>query len=226
MLPSFFDSVLQLIVRTSTDLPPDVRAAMKMSLDAEPAGHARIAGADDHRAEHRPRGGPRRRHLSGHRHADVRGEDAGRREPDLDAAADPRGGRRSDAARQAAPELGRFDHRRKLRRQPRPGDADHPLRSVGARRDRDQADSEGRRVREHQRAVRAAGRAAASRTRRSDAGRRPEMHPARGLARAGEGLQPGRGRRVHRRRSHVRLHARQGAAVPHARRRQSRSPAG
>jgi fumarate hydratase, class I len=38
MLPSFFDSVLQLIVRTSTDLPPDVRAAMKTSLDAEPEG--------------------------------------------------------------------------------------------------------------------------------------------------------------------------------------------
>jgi fumarate hydratase class I len=38
MLPSFFDSVLQLIVRTSTDLPPDVRAAMKTSLDAEPTG--------------------------------------------------------------------------------------------------------------------------------------------------------------------------------------------
>src|SRR2546429_6583290 len=38
MLASFFDSVLQLIVRTSTDLPPDVRAAMKTSLDAEPAG--------------------------------------------------------------------------------------------------------------------------------------------------------------------------------------------
>ena len=38
MLPSFFDSVLQLIVRTSTDLPPDVRAAMKVSLDAEPEG--------------------------------------------------------------------------------------------------------------------------------------------------------------------------------------------
>ena len=32
MLPSFFDSVLQLIVRTSTDLPPDVRAAMKNAL--------------------------------------------------------------------------------------------------------------------------------------------------------------------------------------------------
>jgi fumarate hydratase class I len=37
MLPAFFDSVLQLIVKTSTDLPPDVRAAMKTSLNAEPA---------------------------------------------------------------------------------------------------------------------------------------------------------------------------------------------
>jgi fumarate hydratase class I len=38
MLPSFFDSVLQLIVRTSTDLPPDVRSAMKTALVEEPAG--------------------------------------------------------------------------------------------------------------------------------------------------------------------------------------------
>src|SRR5881628_1990561 len=38
MLPSFFDSVLQLIVRTSTDLPPDVRAAMTTALVSEPAG--------------------------------------------------------------------------------------------------------------------------------------------------------------------------------------------
>src|SRR6266550_3221693 len=38
MLPSFFDSVLQLVVRTSTDLPPDVRAAMKTSLGVEPGG--------------------------------------------------------------------------------------------------------------------------------------------------------------------------------------------
>jgi fumarate hydratase class I len=37
MLPSFFDSVLQLVVRTSTDLPPDVRAAMRLARDAEPA---------------------------------------------------------------------------------------------------------------------------------------------------------------------------------------------
>jgi fumarate hydratase class I len=38
MLPAFFDSVLQLIIRTSTDLPPDVRAAMKIARGAEPEG--------------------------------------------------------------------------------------------------------------------------------------------------------------------------------------------
>jgi fumarate hydratase class I len=36
MLPAFFDSVLSLIVRTSTDLPPDVRAAMKAAHASEP----------------------------------------------------------------------------------------------------------------------------------------------------------------------------------------------
>ena len=38
MLPSFFESVLQLIVRTSTDLPPDVRAAMKHAVNTETEG--------------------------------------------------------------------------------------------------------------------------------------------------------------------------------------------
>ncbi len=38
MLPSFFESVLTLITRTSTDLPPDVRAAMKHALVSEPEG--------------------------------------------------------------------------------------------------------------------------------------------------------------------------------------------
>src|SRR5438874_12058972 len=38
MPPTFFDSVLDLIVRTSTDLPPDVRAAMSTAMTAEPAG--------------------------------------------------------------------------------------------------------------------------------------------------------------------------------------------
>src|SRR5687768_14403830 len=35
MLPAFFDSMVELITRTSTDLPPDVRAAMKHALQTE-----------------------------------------------------------------------------------------------------------------------------------------------------------------------------------------------
>ena len=38
MLPSFFDSVVSLIVRTSTDLPPDVRSAMKAAASHEVPG--------------------------------------------------------------------------------------------------------------------------------------------------------------------------------------------
>ncbi len=38
MLADFADSVLQLIVKTSTELPPDVRAAMRTAMAAEPAG--------------------------------------------------------------------------------------------------------------------------------------------------------------------------------------------
>ena len=35
MLPAFFDSVVELITQTSTDLPPDVRAAMGLALSTE-----------------------------------------------------------------------------------------------------------------------------------------------------------------------------------------------
>ena len=35
MLPQFFESVLSLVVKTSTDLPPDVRAAMKVAMAQE-----------------------------------------------------------------------------------------------------------------------------------------------------------------------------------------------
>ena len=38
MPTAFFDSVLALIIKTSTDLPPDVRAAMKVAMGEEPAG--------------------------------------------------------------------------------------------------------------------------------------------------------------------------------------------
>ena len=38
MLPEFLDSVVQLVVKTATDLPPDVRAAMKVAMSREEAG--------------------------------------------------------------------------------------------------------------------------------------------------------------------------------------------
>ncbi len=69
-------------------------------------------------------------------------------------------------------------------------------------------------------------RAAAPRPRRPHARGRAQVHPARGVAGAGQGLRARRPRRLHRRRPHVRLRPRQGAAVPHARRRESRSAAG
>src|SRR5919197_3021609 len=41
MLPQFFDSMVELITRTSTDLPPDVRAAMRLAVrNEEPATRA------------------------------------------------------------------------------------------------------------------------------------------------------------------------------------------
>ncbi len=85
MLPDFLDSVVQLITRTSTDLPPDVRAAMGMAVRTEAtetrAGQALtiIAQNIDQAAV------VRRTDLPGHRHADVRGEGAGRCQSDLDA---------------------------------------------------------------------------------------------------------------------------------------------
>ena len=53
-----------------------------------------------------------------------------------------------------------------------------------------------------------------------------QVHPACGLERAGQRVRAGRGRRVHRRRSHVRISPRERAAVPNARRRQCRPAAG
>jgi fumarate hydratase class I len=38
MLPSFRESMVSLIVKTSTDLPPDVRAAMRVAMSEEPEG--------------------------------------------------------------------------------------------------------------------------------------------------------------------------------------------
>jgi fumarate hydratase class I len=38
MASAFLDSVIALIVRTSTDLPPDVRAAMRVAMGSEAVG--------------------------------------------------------------------------------------------------------------------------------------------------------------------------------------------
>src|SRR5919106_4346478 len=35
---SFLDSIITVIVKTSTDLPPDVRAAMRLAMNEEPEG--------------------------------------------------------------------------------------------------------------------------------------------------------------------------------------------
>ncbi len=168
----------------------------------------------------------RRADLPGHRHADVRGAGAGRRQSDLDEAADQGGRGGGNTAREAAAELRGFDHRRELRRQPGTGHPDHPLRAVGARRHRDQADPEGRRLREHERAILASRDPRSSRARRSDARRRPQMYSPRGLEGAREGLQSGRRGRLHRRRPDVGVSAREGTALPHARRREYRSATG
>ena len=89
MLPAFLDSMVDLITRTSTDLPPDVRAAMGLALATEApatrAGQALTIIAQNIDQAAVVRGAD----LPGHRHADVRGQGAGRRQSDLDAAADP-----------------------------------------------------------------------------------------------------------------------------------------
>ena len=62
--------------------------------------------------------------------------------------------------------------------------------------------------------------------RRPQPGRRAQVHSARRVAGAGARLRAGRARRLHRQRPRARLRAGQGPALPHARRRESRSRAG
>ena len=76
------ESLIELITQTSTNLPPDVRAAMSRALGTETAQHAVLAGAEHHRLEHRHGGRGRRPDLPGHRHAHLRGAHAGRRQSD------------------------------------------------------------------------------------------------------------------------------------------------
>ena len=207
---------------------PSSRRARRDEGGLEPgnARHAVRTGAVHHQRQYRsgPRG--RRGDLPGHGDADLRNPRAARRRPDLDDRSDPPRRGRSDQARQVAPELRRFHHREELRRQSRPGDARHPFSPVGAGRHRGEAAAQGRRVRELQRAVRGTGGARSPGPGRPQPRRRAQVHPARHLAGAGQGLQPRSRRRLHWRRPRVGLRARQGAAVPDAGRCEPRAGAG
>ena len=222
MLPAFFGSILELVIKTSTDLPPDVRAAMKAALGNEPAGTQSsqaltiIAENIDQAAE----GEGAICQDTGLPTFEIKAPVGANQI--VDGAADSRRHRRGHAPRQAAPELGRFGDRQELREQPRPRLARDPLRAVGPGRNRRAPAAQGRRLREHQHPVLGAVRARESRPRRPRPRGRPQVHPARGLAGPGQGMQPGRHRRVHRRRPRRRLPPRQAPAVPDARRRESR----
>ena len=221
-------SLLELITQTSTNLPPDVRAAMSLAAaGTETPGHAILAGARHHSVEYRHGERRRRPHLPGHRHADVRRAHARRRQPDARFKRAIRDGRRrSHAARQAAAQFGGFAHRQKQRQQPGRRDAGDPLRAVGRGRDRSEADPQRRRLREQEHPVFRALQTGPSGPRRPQSGRRAQMHSARRVAGAGPGLRAGRAGRVHRQRSRAWLRAGQGPIVPHARRCESQSGAG
>ena len=74
------DSLIELITQTSTNLPPDVRAAMGVALGNRNGWHASFAGTGHHRFEYRYGAAGRGAHLPGHGYADVRGAYAGGRE--------------------------------------------------------------------------------------------------------------------------------------------------
>ena len=83
-------SLLELITQTSTNLPPDVRAAMSLTAGAETPDTQSSQALEHHSVEYRH--GRRRRgpDLPGHRHADVRRPHARGREPDRDQEGDSR----------------------------------------------------------------------------------------------------------------------------------------
>ena len=217
-------SLVELITQTSTNLPPDVRAAMALDRGLRRRRGTQSAQAldiifsnidmaiDDEGPICQDTGMP-----------DFRGAHSGGREPDRHQAGHPRGGRGGHPAGQAAAQFGGFASPAKTAATiwaRNPGD---PLRAVGRGRDRSEADPEGRRLREQEHPVFAALRAGPSGPRRPQPGRRAEVHAARGLAGAGPGLRAGRARRLHRQRPRAWLRPGQGTAFPHAGRCEPRS---
>ena len=226
MLPSFFDSVLQLIVRTSTDLPPDVRAAMKTALVAEPAG-TRSAQAlniiaqnidlavDGEGAICQDTGMPTfevktpiganqiwmRQQI---REAVAEATRRGKLRPN---SVDSITGKNSGDNLGPGTPIIHFDQWER-------DDIEIKLILKGGGCENTNA--------QYSLPVELPHLGRADRT--LDGVRKCILHAVWNAQ--GKGCSPGRGRRVHRRRSDVRLHAREGTAVSHARRRQSRSAAG
>ena len=150
------ESLVELITQTSTNLPPDVRAAMGIAIANEAPGTQSsqalsiIASnidmaADDEGPICQDTGMPT---FVVHTPVGVN-QIASKK-------ADPRGCRRSDQTRQAAAEFGRFADRQEHRRQSGRRNSGDSLRAVGAGRDRGEADPEGRRLREQEHPVFAA----------------------------------------------------------------------
>ena len=135
--PAFFDSVLELVIKTSTDLPPDVRPAMGRALETETPGTQSAQAltiiaanidmaADDEGPICQDTGMP----------TFVITAPVGANQA-LDGEAHPRGAIAEATRRgQAAAELGRFADREEQRQQPRARDARHPLRASGRARTR------------------------------------------------------------------------------------------
>ena len=223
MLPSFFDSVLQLIVRTSTDLPPDVRAAMKTALGSEAVG-SRASQALTIIAQNID--------LA----VDTEGaicQDTGMPTFEIKV---PVGANQIWMRQQIREAVAEATRRGKLR----PNSVD----SITGKNSGDnlgpgtpiihfdQWEQDGIEIKlilkgggcENTNAQYAvARRAAAPRARRSQPRRRQEVHPARRLAGAGQGLRSGCRWRLRRRRSNLRVPSGQRTAVPVARRCESRS---
>ncbi len=218
--------MLELVIRTATDLPPDVRAAMKAATLIEPADTrsgqalAIINVNIDEAANgegpicqdtgmpiyeiHLPRGSDELWMADQIRLAVAEATRLGKLRPNsVD----------SITGKNSGNNLG-------------PGTPVFHFRAVGEGGDRGEADAQGRRLRELQRAVLGARRAVAPGPRRPQPGGRAQVHPARRLGGPGQGVQPGRHRRLRRRRSRVGVRPRQGPALPHARRREPGAGAG
>ena len=113
------NSLLELITQTSTNLPPDVRAAMATRGTCREPRHASRAGARYPRHQYGHGLRERRPDLPGHGHAHVLHPHAGGGQSARDPPRRVCRGRRSDPPRQAAAQLRRFAHRQEQRRQSR-----------------------------------------------------------------------------------------------------------